>query len=532
MALEINGVRQVSNHYGNRGSTGLSLSRDSSFYDNQLYNNSFVLFGDSITSNCHMTVVTPSKITRSGNTVTVTASTHLMQVGKKVKVANVLPDDFNGIVTVSAVTSTSWSYELPGTQGGAIISGSTHPSGGFVDIKDLTNLSCNGMWLMVNGLMGGSLELVANCARGGWRASYALEHIEELEAEIAATERLANNAYIAMGINDIVGDGDSVDNVITSLKGLVNWNRTKGRRVFLDTLKPLGVLHPSYNADNKARIAEINRWILNKSAKELGSIPIDTYTPLLDPLTGASKTGYLGGETIHPNVSAIIDVIAPTIKATFQNHLDLITILPASIGDTYGASSISNNLNDIGPWATTGGGTISGNVLPGAAGVCAGFKITESGAAAASNVQINTNTDGYPEQQFDLSGTVANNDNVDLTYNFDITRLSAGDKVRLVFHVDLSNLDSTNGNIKAFSAYVVAAAGGFNGYYQVGEYNGANAPWTGVSSTSQSFDYVSEEWEVPTNLTAFNLHIKLTGAGAVAGNAATVKISRLGLIKS
>ena len=495
-----------------------------------LQDNSFVLWGDSITSNCHMSVVTPTAIARSGSTVTVTSGTHLMQPGKKVKVANLMPDDFNGIVECATVGATTWTYEKAGTQGAAVIAGSTHPSSGVMDIKDLTNLSGNGFWVWANAAMGGCLNLVANVARGGWSANYALSVIDDLEDEIQATGKVANNAYIAYGINDIVGLARTAEETIADLADIIIYNKKMGRRVWLDTLKPLGTSHPSYGASAKASIALVNNWILNTAPKLYGCISIDTYSTILNPLTGGAKVGMLGAETIHPNVCAAMDFIGPAIATAFKKYLNWYSILPASIGDTYGQSNLSKNLSDVGPWVTTGNGTLSGNVTPGVANVCANMKVTETGAASASAVQINTNTNGYPEQQYDLSATVAAGDSADLTYNFDYTRLTAGQKVRFCLHVDLTNLDSASGNIKAFSAYVVCAANSATGYYQVLEYSGTNSPFTGVSSSAKSLDLVSEEITIPASVTAFNLHVKLTGAGALAGAAAVAKVSRIGLL--
>jgi hypothetical protein len=494
--------------------------------DTNDFDGSFVLFGDSITSNCHRTLVVPSAISRSGNVVTVTGSAHKGVVGSEIRISNVMPDDFNGTFTIDTASTNSFTFKSTGTQGSGDLSGSAHPSGGLLELKSLSQLDPHGMWMWVNGLMNGGLYLVCNCARGGWTADYAANHIDELEATVTATGKKARNAYIRMGINDIA-HGRTVAQVITALTTIINHNIVMGRRVFLDTILPLGSSHANFDADTNATIASVNRWISKTAPNLLGIIPVDTYTTMVDPATGAAKTGMLGSELIHPNPCAMVNYIAQAIKAVFARYISTNCPLPGAIVDTYGASTISLNMHDKGPWVTTSGGATSGTIT---GSVCSGFTVTESGVASSVAAQINTNAAGYVEQQLTLEGTLAAGNTMDFNFTGTVARLAEGAKYRLMFQIELSNLDSASGNIRGFEAYVACVAAGYTAYYYTGGTT-TTYPLNGALSGTYTYTIVSEPMTIPPGLTAFNPHIRLEANGALGGSGAVMKISRIGLVR-
>jgi len=498
--------------------------------DKEINNNSFVLFGDSITSNCNASFLpVVSSISRIGDTVTVAcAAPVLIPVGTKMKIANLMPDDFNGIIEVATATGNSLTYTKAGTQGDAIITGSPNPSGGTIELKLLNTFAHNGFWMWTNGLMGGGLDLVMNCARGGWTANYMASVLDLREAEITATGKIAKNAYVRMGINDI-NAGRTAAEIIASLTAIVLHNIKQGRRVFLDTILPLGSGHASFNAANNAKITTVNRWILKDAPKLLGIYPIDTYSTIVTPTTGASIANTLA-DNIHPSAAGQIQYIAPAIKAEFSKYISVSSILPAAIVDTYGASANSNNYCDIGPWVNTGGGAISGTVTPGASGVALGLTVLEFGAASSVAAQINTNAAGYIEQQVDLGGTVALGDYAEIIHTFTHSRLTVGAEYKFCYRVELANLSAATGNAHSFAGYLEIVASGATSYIYLGQYSNSWLFDAVVGAGAYTYDMVSAPFKVPAGITLAKLRIRLEGAGAVAGSAASMKISRIGLI--
>jgi hypothetical protein len=497
-------------------------------------NNTFVLFGDSITSRCNPDIKTiPTAISRTGDVVTVTSSPHQVYIGTTLKIANLMPDDFNGIVTVDTVASSGvFTYVKAGAQGAAVITGTTHPSGAGMEIKVLDGLVPTGFWLWVNGLMKGGLDLVMNCGRNSWEAAYMALTIADREAEIIATGRAAANAYIRMGINDITHDRTAAQ-VIASLTTIIQHNIDKGRRVFVETILPYGSGHAGFTAAHNATITQVNRWINSVAPALLGVIPIDTYTLTVIPATGAAKANVLSADFIHPTPVGQIDYMAPKIAAVFGKYIHTESILPTSLVDTVTANANSKNLMDIGPWVVTGGGPISGNVTPGTANVCLGLTVTEVGTSSEAQAQINTNAEGYIEQQVNLAGVLAAGNTSDISHALLVSKLAAGDRIKIALTIKLSDLDAAAGDIGGFGCWMTCIANGITYYHNIiGQDTPRLAfPLTGITAGEKTYEITSLPFLVPPLLTAFILHCKLEAKGVLVGNPATMKVSRIGMIK-
>jgi len=54
-------------------------------------------------------------ITRSSTTATVTQADHGIEVGERIKIIGATQTEYNGIVTVTAVTTNTWSYTVSGS---------------------------------------------------------------------------------------------------------------------------------------------------------------------------------------------------------------------------------------------------------------------------------------------------------------------------------------------------------------------------------------------------------------------------------
>lgn len=483
--------------------------------------NTFALIGDSIMASAnYATSLIPTSVVRANGIVTVTQSAHLAAPGQKIKVCNAMPDSFNGIYYIDTVpTNGVFTYKCSGPDEAAVTTGFTHPSGGGFQLLNLNQFNATSDWLWVNSLFKGGLELVHNASRGGWPAWYADSVMDQLEQEIADTGKSVYNVIIGLGINDIVGHNRTSAQIISSLKNICNYQLAMGRRVFLRTLLPLGTGYTNF-ATRAPVISQVNDWILNKAQQLLGVIPIDLYSPLINGVTGGAKTGLLSADNIHPTAAGAEALIAPLVYLTLSKYLTNYTPLPSSVYGTIGNNSLNKNLCDIGPWVTTPGGTLAGNVT---GSICAGVFVNEVGSGEIQ-CAINTNSLGFVEQQLTIA-SVAANDRFEMETVMTAANFTAGKTLKLMLRIEGLNLDSSTGKLSGIGAWLQCTINGITCYYFIMHYS---SDFSQITPGAKDWYLVSPEFTLPSGITSARIVVRAQVSAAFSGSAAVLKISQMG----
>lgn len=470
------------------------------FLEDSEMGNQIVLVGDSIVARNNMDFA-PSGITHSAGVITVICASHGLYTGAKVMLSKATDEAYNGIFTVTWVSSNVFTVPAVTTP----VSDTAVPIIGFVGYKQdrLANL---GWFNSFNQQSGSPFQIVANAAFTGALASQ-LSH--SLTRDVLPLT--SNWVLIGTGINDVIA-GTSIATVYANIVAGCERVTANGRRVLLSSLPLMGSATSGYTATIAQNIMALNRDLEAYARSANGVTYMDIFSPVFASQVGAGITTVLTPITnatdlgMHPSALGA-DLIGLALKTKYVNQFAPQYWLPVSGFEDQNLNALSTQIADNplfnGTTGTFGAGT--SGVMP---------TLWECVASAGTYVAATTaRADLFGNDAVITCAPTADNHDMRLqskdTYH---DRLSAGDRYYMVSEITLSSLTT----LKEIEQYVEITVGGVTyTHVSVGSFNNSTA----FGQTARTLTYVSPIVTVPASMTLmiakFQATFSATGAGQV-----------------
>lgn len=383
-----------------------------------------ILLGDSITAQ-HTVQYTPTAITRSGSTVTVTIPSANLPDGSLVYGMRASDDEYNGFKVLTRVDTSTYTYTVTGTP----VSPATPGAAGSFSMSALARPADRGWFIWANMLLGWPFEIVHNAAMGGERTTALDGHITR---DVLPYD--ADWVLVSFGINDIAADTSAttiIDNLTAGCARLL----ADGRKVLLTTLVPLHYGSASYTVARAHAVMVVNRALIDYARVTPGVYLADLFGPMVDPAQSIMtiKSGY--GDGIHPYAIGGY-AIGKQFATDFADVFPLQLGLPQSAVEDW---TVNNTERQIcaNPLFQGASGTLSGGPT---GTVATGWTLLQSGTLTVVG-SVEARADGIGNDQVITCSGGSGTSNVYLYNTTNLSgRVSAGDQIFSIVEISVSGL--------------------------------------------------------------------------------------------
>lgn len=398
---------------------------------------SVILVGDSLTSRGAYNTTATSLVANS-NVVTVTAATHSLFPGASVTIANANEEAFNGVFTVSSVSSTSvFTYNAQGT-------GNTTATGTIQVINNQSFRDLN-FFEIGNAMIGHPFTALRNVGKPGKTLSYIAASFNR-----DALQYRPSAIQIQGGINDVTGAGAGSESTVladmkTYMSSMIQQCISLGITPIVHTLCPLGASHGSYSAARYQLLLRFNSWLREYAIYVAPQvILIDAYKVCVNPTdaAGAWASNY-SADDIHPNANACqkigIEMASVLANSYYTQSMGL-----SSVVDTYAADSSNPNVI-LNPLFNTSGGSL------GVSGAGSGAATntshpslwtgtwTRSGLGTVTSV-LSARSDGFGNDIQYTCNPANSGDQISILSNAMVSRVSQGDILMAECNLQISSI--------------------------------------------------------------------------------------------
>lgn len=467
--------------------------------------------GDSLMSG--YAAVTTSAVSRTGSTVTLTATGHGLFPGARIRIdgLDTFDTSLRGIWTIASyVDANNVTFACPGAVQGALTRGST------MRVYNMQRRASDSflVWAQILGNQALELAEVFNCS--GRRTSDMLQFV----ASAAATG--ASYCHVLGGTNDIMGVGGSAllaPEILRNLRAVHDGLLAVGVRPIIWTVPP--ATGTSWSAARAKVIAQVNEGLRADCRRDARRILADISATLVDPVSGSqgsAKANYFLTNDVHPTtrgayyggkkIAAAVTAAIPAVDVRVLNN-----------SDNRGFDTDSTNILDAAPW-TNSGGTVSGPVT----GTIAAGWVAERSGTCAGVASIPARADGYGYDLTIAATPAAASDGVNIrtagsTWQ---SRVVAGRAYETLMSVSLSGLSGStlqyamfhhNGTVDGVSITYLSS-----GLYPA-EATAPDENWSGVVSCPPM--------TINGVLTSANLYNTVNFTGS--GTAVTMAVGRVSI---
>lgn len=390
-----------------------------------------VVFGDSMLQahqNFWYGTAQVLAMSRSGGVVTVQINSHSMPTGRKIRVINATPTDFNGEFAITRIDANNFSYASAGSDGAADRTG--------VSVIDREWVSSKSVFAWGNGLLGGSLKLTKNLGVGGNTTAQMLARVSDVLAQSPDV------AIVLGGYND-VGTLTSAQ-TISNLQSIYAQLTNAGILVVACTMIPLSASGAKWSAANVEHVLAVNRAIRQAAFTYRRLRVADCFRKMVDKHNttnrGAAVTNTIDTDFVHPSARGAF-LIGRAIYDALYGVVPMANWAGVSCAaETAVAGQNNYNAIDNAPNATSGG-TVS---APATGTAATGVTVERvSGSTGACVASVVTDTDGTYLQRASITPGGAEVWNTRSNSGGTIlTRLTAGERRRLSLRLKLSGLTS------------------------------------------------------------------------------------------
>lgn len=464
----------------------------------------------------------PSAITSSGTTMTITQAGHGQWQGSRLALERVDQDEYNGLHEVDTVLSANqYTVQFAGSSTPI----ATSSAGFSVSPQERLTDKCIAAWANFSFTGGPRFVIDTIAGAGGQRSDQVLARLDR--------DCLSRDPDLVLeysGINDII-QGYTASQIYANRSAM--WDRiiAAGRTPIVTTLAPLHYSYVSFTAERAAQIIALNTMIRDYAHRNKRALLLDVFKIVTDPTSNytdiaagtfttsfAWKTGYTT-DFIHPTPEGYAQ-IGLGLRDLLSPILPTMELLPSSVGDSYQYNSASRQLLDNPLMVNGAGGTVAGNVVPGAANVAHLWQITASGAGSSVSASVVARGDGIGyNQRAELTST-ASADYMELHQPSSIhARVAAGDQIMFVCELDLTNMAAIDRHTALIEFTLDGTA--YNcGFIQSG---------SAVGQTNKSLIIATPVMTVPAGtLTNLRTRVRVRASGA---GGAQMDVGRCGLLK-
>lgn len=470
-----------------------------------------VTMGDSFHTrgNAYATI---TAATRTNGVVTITATGHGMATGMPATVTNFADLTYNvQNAAVTYVDANTLRYAAPGPDGSTtnfdgLSNGTTKKP---MTLINRSGQADNGWFMRLKSLASGSIRIVHNGGAPGnttadARARYPLEVPQFTAAKLL---------ILGFGYNDFALFGLTAEAVLADVQWMALQAKAAGMLVVIYGACPWTTGGTAANRSEAVRYNRILRAWCNTVS---GIRYADPGKYLIDATNATGNfplSNMISSDGVHPTpkganqiAQAIWDQLSPGWQAP--------SLLVASNVDNYGANNLSRNILDFAPWAATGGSLNA----PVTGTVPAGYAVFANNPSTTGTFAVvgAARADGKGNDlQFTVSaGGASDNFIINFAAAIASSRFVAGDKLRVMFQLNLTN--TANANLKGILCGL---------YFQGGTQNPQPNVIQPSATTSAEFGatdgatlYVSEDITVPSDgPTSFGFQLYVNFAGASSG---------------
>ena len=434
---------------------------------------SVVLAGDSITSQCFATI-TPTSITSSGTTATVTYAGHSLAVGQQCTIQGCTETGYNGCWRVASATATTFTVTTTATP-------SASPATGSPQI-------CLGNAYQNNGyfsyLTGANLSLLNNAGLGGDTTAGLYSRLQTDVHTYAADCVIVN-----IGINNLRTGGATAAATWTGaagsegIKEVVDAILATGRRVILCTIIPLDVGDSFFSTavggiTCPKRILAVNRSIRAYCNTTPNLYLADVAAPLASTNADGRALAANIGSAPHPSPAGAQLMAIPIMDALELCGARPISLVSSEL-DTVNSDAGSKNVT-YNPFFTGTGGSKDTGVTGTMADSWRTERLNGSPTVVCTTEARTIAADGDAlgnNQVLTISSTAAS-DQIQfrsfITYG---TQFTNADIINLLSHVQISSAV----NLQYFYGFVEVVVDAVN-YFAYWDYNGTG---TAIPSLNQ-----------------------------------------------
>lgn len=415
-----------------------------------------VLFGDSMLqshNNFWYGTAAVTAMSRSAGVVTATISGHSMPTGRKIRVINAVPPDFNYEGDIIRTGVNTFTYPSAGPDGLA-----TRTS---ISVIDREWVSPKSPFLWANGLLGGSLRLVKNLGVGGNTTGQMLARLDEVIAQ-------SPDVVVILGMyNDIglLSPTQTTDN----LKAIYDRLTALGILVVAVTGVPLSASGAKWSAVNVEHILSANRFIRAYAVNGRNFALADAFRRMVDKHNttnrGAAVLGAIDTDFVHPSPRGAFLIGRSIYDALVKNIPPVNWAGVTCAAETAIAGQNNFNAIDEAPNTMSGGSITAPVTGTAASGVTVERDVGTTGACVASVVM---DTDGTYLQRASITPGGVETWNIrSNSGGVILTRLVAGERRRLSMRMRVSGLTAGH-TLASLLTWLVMAVDGKNYYAYIG----------------------------------------------------------------